>query len=67
MCANTSGAVTCPASSRRLRSFHAGSTLWNTAGVLPLPYHPMPTPSPLVVSAPSRECRLWSMSEWVGL
>ena len=34
MCANTSGEVMCPASSRRLRSFQAGSMLWKTAGRL---------------------------------
>jgi len=27
-------------------------------------YQPTPNPSPLVVSAPSLECRLWSISEW---
>ena len=37
-----------------------------TAGVAPAPYQPTPKPSPLVVSAPSRECRLWSMSECAG-
>jgi hypothetical protein len=30
-------------------------------------YQPTPKPSPLVVSAPSRECRLWSISEWTGV
>ena len=29
------------------------------------PYQPTPNPSPFVVSAPSRECRLWSTNEWV--
>jgi hypothetical protein len=40
--------------------------LWNKPGVGPSSYHPIPNPSPLVVSAPSREWRLWSMSEWDG-
>ena len=66
MCAKTSGDVTCPASSRRFRSFHAGATLWYTAGMLPAPYHATPNPSPFVVSAPSFECRLWSISECAG-
>ena len=35
------------------------------AGVSGAPYQPTPNPSPLVGSAPSRECRLWSTSEWV--
>ena len=30
----------------------------------PSPYQPIPKPSPLVVVAPIRECRLWSMIEW---
>jgi hypothetical protein len=30
-------------------------------------YQPTPNPSPLVVSAPSRECRLWSISECTGV
>jgi hypothetical protein len=30
-------------------------------------YQPTPKPSPFVVSAPSREWRLWSISEWSGL
>src|SRR5215217_4140063 len=62
MCAKTSGETTWPASSRRLRSFQAGSMLWKTPGVSPRPYQ-----SPFVVSAPSRECRLWSISECFGL
>ena len=33
----------------------------------PSPYQPTPKPSPFVVSAPSRECRLWSIREWVGM
>ena len=57
----------CPESSRRLRSFQAGSMLWKTAGVSAPPYQPIPKPSPFVVSAPSAECRLWSISECVGL
>ena len=57
-----------PASSRRFRSFQAGSTLWKTAGRgAPSLYQPMPKPSPFVVSAPRREWRLWSINEWVGL
>ena len=31
------------------------------------PYQPTPNPSPFVVVAPSRECWLWSISEWSGL
>ena len=58
MCANTIGATMWPESSCRLRSFQAGSTLWNTPGVSPRPYQPIPKPSPFVVSAPSFECRL---------
>src|SRR3954467_1762772 len=35
-------------------------------GPSPPPYQPTPKPSPLVVSAPIRECRLWSTSPcWV--
>jgi hypothetical protein len=45
----------------------AGSMLLKTAGVLLSPYQPTPKPSPFVVSAPSFEWRLWSMSEWAGL
>ena len=41
--------------------------LWKTAGVSPTPYQPTPNPSPFVVVAPSRECRLWSISEYLGL
>jgi hypothetical protein len=66
MCANTIGDSMCAASSRRLRSFQAGSILWKTPGVSPAPHQPIPKPSPFVVSAPSRECRLWSMSECAG-
>ena len=66
-CANTSGETRCLARSARLRSFHAGSVLWNTPGVSPTPYQPRPKPSPLVVVAPIRECRLWSISECFGL
>ena len=53
--------------SRRLRSFQAGSVPWKTPGVSAAPYQPTPNPSPFVVVAPSRECRLWSISEWAGL
>src|SRR4051794_11038773 len=54
------------ASSRRLRSPHAGATLWYIPGPSPAPYQPIPNPSPFVVSAPMRECRLWSTSPcWV--
>jgi hypothetical protein len=45
----------------------AGSTLWKTPGVSPTPYQPLPKPSPFVVSAPSCEWRLWSISECFGL
>ena len=41
------------ASSRRFRSFHAGSMLVEDAGRPPSPYQPMPNPSPLVVSRPA--------------
>ena len=57
----------CAESSWRLRSFHAGSTLWKTPGVSPMPYQPIPKPSPLVVSAPSCECRLCTIRECCGL
>ena len=57
----------CPASSRRLRSFQAGSTLRKTPGASPAPYQPSPKPSPFVVVAPSCEWRLWSISECFGL
>jgi len=66
MWANSSGDWMWPARSRRFRSFQAGSTLWKTPGVSPRPYQPIPNPSPLVVSAPSREWRLWSISECRG-
>ena len=66
MCANTIGDSMCADSSRRLRSFQAGSMLWKTPGVSPAPYQPIPKPSPFVVSAPSLEWRLWSMSECFG-
>ena len=39
----------------------------DTPGVSRSPYQPMPNPSPLVVSTPRREWRLWSISEWTGL
>ena len=55
------------ASSCRLWSFQAGSVLWKTPGVGLSPYQPTPKPSPFVVSAPSRECRLWSIREWAGV
>ena len=67
MCAKTISDRTCAARSRRFRSFHAGSMLWNVPGVSPTPYQPIPKPSPFVVSAPIVECRLWSMSECFGL
>ena len=54
MCANTIGDDEVRReSSRRFRSFQAGSTLWKTPGVSPTPYQPIPKPSPFVVSAPS--------------
>src|SRR3954447_13554139 len=52
----------CAASSHRFVSPHAGATLWYIAGPSPAPYQPTPKPSPLVVSAPIREWRLWSIS-----
>ena len=68
MCASTTPERTCPASSRRFRSLHAGSMLRNTPGVGEWSsYQPTPTPSPLVASAPSRLCRLCMTSELVGL
>jgi hypothetical protein len=63
MCAKNSGERTCPASSRRFASFQAGSMLRNTPGTGAASYQPTPNPSPLVVSAPSLECMLWSISE----
>src|SRR3954463_748895 len=62
MCAKTSGDRMWPASSRRFRSFQAGSPLGKPPGGPPTPYQPTPNPSPFVVSAPSRECRLWSIN-----
>jgi hypothetical protein len=41
--------------------------LRKTPGVFPTPYQPTPKPSPFVVSAPSCEWRLWSISECSGL
>ena len=41
--------------------------LWKTPGVSPSPYQPTPNPSPFVVVAPRRECKLWSISECLGL
>ena len=68
MCARNSGDSTWLATSRRLRSFQAGSMLRKTAGVSVLaPYQPTPKPSPLVVSTPRRAWRLWSIREWSGL
>src|SRR3954464_14372338 len=64
MCANTSGEGMWPESSRRLRSFQAGSMLWKTPGVSWAPYQPTPKPSPFVSSAPICECRLWTISEF---
>src|SRR4051812_25736281 len=37
------------------------------AGPSPSPYQPSPKPSPLVVSTPMRECRLWSIRPCFGL
>jgi hypothetical protein len=54
-------------SSRRLRSFQAGSVLVKTPGRSVRPYHPTPNPSPLVVSTPSCECLLCTTSEFLGL
>src|SRR5436309_601916 len=64
MCANTSGEVMWTESSRRFRSFQAGSTLWKTPGVSWAPYQPTPKPSPFVSSAPICEWRLWTISEF---
>ena len=44
---------------------HAGSTLLNTAGVSPVPYQPIPKPSPFVVVAPIQGVGR-SISEWTG-
>jgi hypothetical protein len=41
--------------------------LRNTPGTGAASYQPTPKPSPFVVSAPSLECRLWSISEWAGV
>ena len=67
-CANSRGVRICVATSRRFSSFQAGWVLLNTTGVapLPLPYQPMPKPSPFVVTPPSWACRLWSMIECSG-
>ena len=67
MWAKNSGDRTWAVISLRFWSFHAGSMLRNTAGVGSLLYQPIPTPSPLVGSAPSCELRLWSISEWLGV
>jgi hypothetical protein len=69
MCARNSGDDTVPASSRRFMSLQAGWIERNSAGIrVPSSlYQPIPKPSPLVVSAPRRECRLWSISECRGL
>lgn len=69
MWAKNSGERTWSAISRRLRLFQAGPMSLRIAG-LPVSssvYHPTPNPSPFVVSTPSLECRLWSISEWAGL
>ena len=67
MWAKTTPERTWPASSRRFLSFQAGSTLLNSAGASPSPYQPTPNPSPFVVSTPSFEWRLWSISECTGV
>jgi hypothetical protein len=67
MCAKTRPDLAWAESSRRLRSFHAGSVLRNTPGFGWDEYHPTPKPSPFVVSAPKRECLLCTTSELVGL
>ena len=65
MCEKNRGDDTWDASSRRFRSFHAGWTLRYSAGSGRTPsYQPTPKPSPFVVVAPSREWRLWSISEY---
>src|SRR3954466_16316177 len=66
MWANSSGVRLWPAISRSFMSFQDGSMLLKTAGSAPSPYQPMPNPWPLVVVAPMRECRLWSMIECTG-
>ena len=64
MWARKRGDSTWPATSRRLRSFQAGSMLRKRAGVsVSWPYQPTPKPSPLVVSTPRRAWRLWSIRE----
>ena len=67
MCAKTRPADAWPESSRRLRSFQAGSVLRNNPGYGADPYQPTPNPSPLVVSTPRRECLLCITSEFAGL
>jgi len=57
----------CAESSRRLRSFQAGSVLRKMPGTVWRPYQPTPKPSPFVVSAPMRECLLCTTSEFWGL
>jgi hypothetical protein len=56
-----------PATSRRFWSFQTGSMLRKTPGAGVASYQPIPNPSPFVVSAPSLECKLWSISEWTGV
>ena len=67
MWAKTRRAFAWAHSSRRLRSFHAGSVLRYSPGVSIGPYHPTPKPSPLIVVAPIWECWLWTTSEFAGL
>src|SRR4029077_11365478 len=65
-CARKRCDSTWPASSRRLRSFQAGSVLLKLPGSPEAEYHPMPKPSPFVGSAPMRELRLCSIRECCG-
>ncbi len=67
MWANTRPAAAWAHSSRRLRSFQAGSVLRNSPGVSDRPYQPTPKPSPLVVVAPISECLLCATREFFGL
>src|SRR5262245_15920910 len=61
------GDLICEARSRRFSSLHAGCMPLYNPGVAPVPYHPTPKPSPLVVVSPARAARLWSINECLGL
>ena len=64
MCAKNERRLDVAASSRRLASFQAGSMLRNTPGSRRRRTSRRRSRRRSSVSAPSRECRLWSISEW---